>query len=117
MHIGRSFFPFETGFPGARANLANTLSQPCDFARTYDEPQALDGETKAQVDQKMIVEENKVLEQEHLTIVTDWRGYYPNQFYANGLPLVNTPTPLIVDSLPISPASLLFASPKMTPAP
>ena len=79
----------------------------------YDEYQALDDETKAQVDQEMIVEENKVLEQERVAILADWRRYYPNQFADDGLLLVNPPTSVEVDSPPNSPASPVFPSPKM----
>ena len=62
------------------------------------------------------MEENEVLEQERVAILADWRPYYPNQFCDNGLPLVNPPTPIEVDSPPNSPASPVFPSPKMRPA-
>jgi len=78
--------------------------------------QALDDETKAQVDQEMIVEENEVLEQERGAILADWRRYYPNQFSDDGWPLVNPLTPIEVDSPPNSPASPVFPSPKLRPA-
>jgi len=105
----------ETAFQRARANRGNRLKQPRDFARRYDECQALDDETKAQVDQEMIVEENEVLEREREAILADWRRYYPNQFRDYGLPLVNPPTPIEVGSPPNSPASPVFPSPKMRP--
>jgi len=106
----------ETAFERARANRGNRLKQRHDFARRYDEYQAPNDETKAQVDQEMIVEENEVLEQERVAILADWRRYYPNQFGDDGLPLVNTLTSIEVDSLPNSPASPVFPSPKMRPA-
>ena len=62
------------------------------------------------------MEENEVLEQECVAIVVDWRRYYPNQFGDNGLPLVNPPTPIEVDSQPHSPVSPVFPSPRMRPA-
>jgi len=111
-----SLTPLETAFERARANRGNRLKQRRDFARRYDDYQALDDETKAQVDQEMIVEENEVLEQERVAILADWRRYYPNQFRDDGLPLVNPPTPIEVDSPPNSPASPVFPSPKMRPA-
>jgi len=86
----------ESPFERARANQGNPLKQRRDFVRRYDEYQALDNETKAQVDQEMIVEENKVLEQERVAILADWRQYYPNQFPDDGLPLVNPPTSIEV---------------------
>jgi len=73
-----SLTPLETAFQRARANRGNRLKQRRDFARRYDEYQVLDDETKAQVDQEMIVEENEVLEQERVAILADWRRYYPN---------------------------------------
>jgi len=111
-----SLTPLETTFERARANWGNRLKQCRDFVRRYDEYQALDDETKAQVDQEMIVEENEVLEQERVAILADWRRYYPNQFGDNGLPLVSPPTPIEVDSPPNSPVSPVFPSPKMRPA-
>ena len=108
--------PLETAFERARANRGNRLKQRRDFARRYDEYLAVDDETKAQVDQEMIVEENQVLEQERVAILADWRRYYPNRLGDDGLPLVNTPTPIEVDSPPNSPASSVFPSPKMRPA-
>jgi len=111
-----SFTTLETAFERARANRGNRLMQRRDFARRYDEYQALDDETKAQVEQEMIVEENAVLEQERVAILADWRRYYPNQVSDDGLPLVNPPTPIKVDSPPNSPASPVFPSPKMRPA-
>jgi len=111
-----SLTPLETAFECARANRGNSLKQRRDFAPRYDEYQALDDETKAQVDQEMIVMENEVLEQEGVAILADWRRYYPNQFGDTALPLVNPPTPIEVDSLPNSPASPVFPSPKMRPA-
>jgi len=62
----------ETACDRARANRGNRLKQRRDFARRYDEYQALDDETKVQVDQEMIVEENEVLEQERVAILADW---------------------------------------------
>jgi len=111
-----SLTPLETAFERARVNRGNRLKQRRDFARRYDKYQALDDETKAQVDQEMIVEENEVLEQERVAILADWRRYYPNQFRDDGLPLVNPPTPIEVDSPVNSPASPVFPSPKMRPA-
>jgi len=111
-----SLTALETAFKRARADQGNRLKQYRDFAPRYNEYQGLDHETKAQVDQEMIVEENEVLEQESVVILADWRRYYPNQFGDDGLPLVNTPTPIDVDSLPNSPASPVFRSPQMRPA-
>jgi len=111
-----SLTALETAFEHVRANRGNRLKQRRDFGRRYHEYQALDDETNAQVDQKMIVEENEVLEQESMAILADWRRYYPNQFGDNGLPLVKPPTPIEVDSPPNSPASSVFPSPKMRPA-
>ena len=111
-----SLTPFETAFECPRANRGNRLKQRADFARRYDQYQALDDETKPQVDQEMIVEENEVLEQESVAILADWRRYYPNQFRDDGLRLVNPPTPIEVHSPPNSAASPVFPSPKMTPA-
>jgi len=73
-----SLTPLETAFEYARATRGNRLNQGGDFARIYDEYQALDDETKAQVDPEMIVEENQVLDQERVAILVDWRRYYPN---------------------------------------
>jgi len=56
-----SLTPLETAFERARANRGKRLNQRRDFAPRYDEYQALDDETKAQVDQEMIVEEKEVL--------------------------------------------------------
>jgi len=106
----------ETAFEHGRANRGHRLKQRGDFARRYDEYQALDDETKAQVDQEMIVEEKEVLEQERVAMLADWRRYYPNQFRDNGLPLVNPLTPIEVNSPPNLPASPVFQSPKMRPA-
>jgi len=50
-----SLTPLETAFERARANRGNRLKQRRDFAQRYVEYQALDDETKAQVDQEMIV--------------------------------------------------------------
>jgi len=105
----------ETAFKRARANRGNRLKQRRHFARRYYEDQALDDETKTQVDQEIIVEENEVLEQECVAILADWRRYYPNQFRDDGLPLVNPPTSIEVDSPPNSAASPVFTSPKMRP--
>jgi len=68
------------------------------------------------VDQEIIVEENEVLEQERVAILANWRRYYPNQFRDDGLPLVNPPTSIEVDSPPNSPASPVFPSAKMRQA-
>jgi len=111
-----SLTPLETAFERARANRGNCLKQRRDFARRYDEYQALDDETKARVDQEMIVDENEVLEQERVANLADWRRYYPNQFRDDGLPLVNHRTPIEVDSPPNSPALPVFPSRKMRPA-
>jgi len=62
------------------------------------------------------VEENEVLDQERVAILAHWRRYYPNQFRDDGLPLVNPPTPIEVDSPPNSPAPPVFPSPNMRPA-
>jgi len=110
-----SLTPLETAFERARAKRGNRLKQRRDFARRYAEYQALDQETKAQVDLEMIVEENEVLELERVAILADWRRYSPNQFRDDGLPLVNPPTPIEVDSPPNSRASPVFPSPKMRP--
>ena len=99
-----SLTPLETPFERARANRGNRLKQRRNFARRYEEYQAGDDETKAQVDQEMIMEENKVLEQERVAILADWGRYYPNQFRDDGLPLVNPLTPIAVHSPPNSPA-------------
>jgi len=64
----------------------------------------------------MIVKENEVREQEGVAILADWWRDYPNQFSDDGLPLVNPPTPLEVDSPLNLPASPVFLSPKMRPA-
>jgi len=108
--------PLETTFEGATANRGNGLKPPWDFAQRYDECQALDNATKAQVDQEIMVEENEVQEQERVAILADWRRYYPNQFCDDGLPLVNPPTPIEVDSPPNSPALPVFPLQKMRPA-
>jgi len=75
----------------------------------------LDDETKAQVDQEMSLEKNKVLEQELGAILADWRRYYSNRFRDDGLLCVNPPTPIEVDFPQNSAASPLFQSPKMRP--
>jgi len=62
------------------------------------------------------MEENEFLEQERVAILADWQRYYPNQFRDDGLPLVNPPTPIEVDSPPKSLASPVFPSPNMRPA-
>jgi len=111
-----SLTPLETAFKRERANRGNRLKQHRDFARRYNEYQALDDETKAQVDQEMIVEENEVVEQERVAILADWRRYYRNQFRDDGLPLVNPPSPIKVDSPANPPASPVFPSPKVRPA-
>jgi len=41
--------------------------------RRYGEYQVLDNETKAQVDQEMLVEENEVLERKRVAILADWQ--------------------------------------------
>jgi len=110
-----SLTPLETPFECARTNRGNRLKQRRDFAQRYDKYQALDDETKAQVDQEMIVEENEVLEHESVAILADWQRYYPKRFGHDGLPLVNPPTPIEVDSPPNLPASPVFPSPKMRP--
>jgi len=73
-----SLTPLETALECARANRGNRLNQCRDFARRYDKYQALDDETKAQVDQEMMVVENEVREQERVAILADWRRDYPN---------------------------------------
>jgi len=114
--------PLETAVERPRGNRGNHLKQPPDFPRRYDEYLKLDEETKAQVDHEMmvdhemIVEENKVQEQERVAILADWQRYYPNQFRDHGLPLVNTPTLIEVDSPANFLASPVFPSPKRMPA-
>jgi len=76
----------------------------------------LEEETKAHMDQEMMVEENQVLEPEQVAIVADCRRYYPNQLREDALPIVNHPTPIEVDSPHNSLESPVFASPKMRPA-
>lgn len=110
-----SLTPLETAFERARANRGNRLKQRRDFARGYDEYQALDDETKAEVDREMIAEENEILEQEREAILADWRRYYPNQFDEGGSPLANPPVPIEVDSPPNSPALPVNPSPKLRP--
>jgi len=61
----------ETAFERARANRGNHLKQRPDFARVYGEYQALDNETKAEVDREMIAEENEILEPERQAILAD----------------------------------------------
>jgi len=90
----------EIAFKSARVNRGNRLKQCSDFARRYDDYQVLDDETKAQVDQEMIVQENEVQEQERVAILVDWRRYNPNQFGDDGLPIVNPSTLVGVDSPP-----------------
>jgi len=63
----------ETAFECARANQGNFLKQRRDFAQRYDEFQALNDETKAQVDQERIVQENEILELHRVAILADWR--------------------------------------------
>jgi len=109
-----SLTPLETACTCARGNRGNRLKQRGHFAQRYDEYQALDDENKAQVDQEMKGEENKVVEQESVAILVDWRRYYPNQFLEDGLLFMNPPTPIEVDSPPNSPAWPVFPSPKMS---
>ena len=111
-----SLAPLETALKRARANRGNYLNLHRDFAQRYHEYQVLDKETKAQVDQEMMVEKNEVLEQERVAIQADWRQYYPNLFVDDGLPLVNLSPPSNVDSPPNSAASPVFPTPKMRPA-
>ena len=111
-----SLTPLETAFERGRANRGNRLKQHRHFARRYDEYQALDDQTKVQVDQAMIVEEKVVLEHEPVAILADWRRYYPNQFRDDGLPHLNPPTPIEVDSPLNSLASPVFPSREMRPA-
>jgi len=87
-----SLTPLQTPFERARANRGNRLRQRRDFARRYDQYQALDDETKVQVDHEMMIEENEVLEQECVAILVDWPRYYPNQFGDDGLQLLNPAT-------------------------
>jgi len=110
-----SLTPLDTSVERARVLRGNRLKQRRDFAPRYNEHQVLDDQTKAQVDQEMIVQENEVLEQERVAILADWRRYYPKKFCDDGLPLVNPPTPIEVNSPPNSPASPVFSSPKMRP--
>ena len=56
-----SLTPLETAFECAWANRGNRLKQGRNFARGYDEYQALDDEMKAEVDREMIAEENEIL--------------------------------------------------------
>ena len=111
-----SLTPLETAFERARANRGNRLKQRRNFARGYDEYQALDNEMKAEVDREMIAEENEILEQERQAILADWRRYYPNQFGDDGSPLANPPIPIEVDTPPNSPVSPVNPSPKLRPA-
>ena len=106
----------ETAFERARVNGGNRLKPHTDFPRRSGEYQALDDETKAQVDQEMIKVENEVLVQEPVAILADLRRYYPNQFGNNGLLPLNPPTPIDVNSLPNSPSSPVFPSRKLKPA-
>jgi len=107
--------PLETAFERGWANRGNRLKQRSDFARGYGEYQALDDETKAEVDREMIAEENEILEQERQAILADWWQHYPNQFGQDGSPLANPPIPIEVDTLPNSPAPPVNPSPKMHP--
>ena len=59
-----SLTPLETAFERARAKRGNRLRQRRNFARGYDEYQALDDEMKVEVDREMIAEDNEILEQE-----------------------------------------------------
>ena len=111
-----SLTPLETAYERGRANRGNRLKQRRDFARRYAEYQALDDETKAEVDQQMILEENEVLVREREAILVDWQRYYPNQFGDDGKPLANPQIPIEVNSPPNSPASPVTPSPKMRPA-
>jgi len=88
-----SLTPLKTAFKRPRANGGNRLKQRHDFARRYDEYQALDDETKGQVDQEMSVGDNAFLEQEGVAIMADRQRYYPNQFGDNCLPLVKARNP------------------------
>jgi len=65
-----SLTTLETAFERARTKRGNRLKQRGDFARRYNKYQARDDETKAQVDQEMIVAENEVLEQELVAILS-----------------------------------------------
>ena len=103
--------PLETTFERAWANRGTRLKQRRNFARGYDEYQALDDEMKAEVDREMIAEENEILEQERQSILADWRRYYPNQFGDDGSPLVNPPISIEVDTPPNSPMSPVNPSP------
>ncbi|PUU82447.1 hypothetical protein B9Z19DRAFT_1120778 [Tuber borchii] len=107
--------PLETAFECARANWGNRLKQRPDFARGYDEYQALNDETKAVVDREIIAEENEILEQVYEAILADWQRYYPNQFGKDNSPLANPPIPIEVDSPPNSPAPSLNPSPNVRP--
>jgi len=113
-----SLTSLETALKHARAKRDNHLKQCRYLARRSDEHQGVDDETKVQVDQEIILEENEVLEQERAAILADWGPSYPNLFgeHASGLVLVNPPTPIEVDSPPNWPASPVFLSPKMRPA-
>ena len=110
-----SLTPLETAFERARANRGNRLKQRRDFARKYDDYNALDETDKAEVDRAMIAEENEILEQERIAILADWRRYYPNQFDENGSPLADPPIPVDVDSPESSPAHSVNPSPKVRP--
>jgi len=66
-----SLTSLETAFKHARAIRGNRLKQRRDFARRYDKYQALDDETKAQMDQEKIVDKNEVLEQERVAILAE----------------------------------------------
>ena len=66
----------ETALKRARANQGNRLKQCRDFVPRYNEYQVLDDETKAQMDQEMIMDKIEVLEQEGGAILADWWRYY-----------------------------------------
>jgi len=105
----------ETAFERGRANRANRMKQRCDFARKYGQYQALDDETKAEVNREMIAKENEILEQQRRAILADWRQHYPNQFGQHGSSLANPPIRIEVDTRPNSPAPPVNPSPKMRP--
>ena len=91
------------------------MKQRCDFARKYGQYQALDDETKAEVNREMIAKENEILEQQRRAILADWRQHYPNQFGQHGSSLANPPIRIEVDTRPNSPAPPVNPSPKMRP--
>ena len=105
--------PLKTDFECVQANCRNRLKEYHDFLRGYDEYQALDNKTKAEVDKEMIAEENEILGQECEVILAHWRRDYPNQFGEDDIPLANSAIPIEVDIPLNSPAPPVNPSPKL----